>query len=388
MKILSLLKKNIILQVRDYWALLITVSLGPFFVVIYWLITAGFPSYYNVLVINNDKGIIEKNINYGNSFIEMCNTDQRILETMHIKILTSLDSGKAIIKKRDADAMVVIPDDFSQTIDNSIDTAKHDTLIPKVHFLGEKSNTRYLVSVITSYSAIDAFIKYLTKAKEPWKMEETFIDEEKLKRSDFEMQIPGIFILSVIMLLFSAGMLIIRDIEDKSLSRLKLTKMTVFDYVTGVTLTQILVGVISVISTYILATLFGFRSLGSISSVVVISMIAFIGIIGITFIVVSFCKNATIFVVAGQFPLFVLIFFSGAMIPIPRNPMFYLFDNGICWNDFLPVGMSVTALNGVFNDGKSIFDLNFQIIYSSIISITYLIIGLYLFNKKHLKLMS
>jgi len=140
MKILSLLKKNIILQIRDYWALLITISLGPFFVGIYWLITAGFPSYYNVLVVNNDKGIVEKNINYGNSFVEMCNTDQRILETMHIKLITSVDSGKATLKKRDADAMVVIPEDFSQTIDNSIDTAKHDTVVPKVHFMGEKSN--------------------------------------------------------------------------------------------------------------------------------------------------------------------------------------------------------------------------------------------------------
>jgi ABC-2 type transport system permease protein len=190
------------------------------------------------------------------------------------------------------------------------------------------------------------------------------------------------------MLLFSAGMLIIRDIEDKSISRLKLTKMTVFDYVSGVTFTQILVGIVSVISTYFLATLFGFRSSGSIGSVIVICMVAFIGIIGMTFIVVSFCKNATIFVIAGQFPLFVLVFFTGAMMPMPRNALFNVFGNGICWNDFLPVGMSVTSLNAVFNDGKSIFDLKFPIIYSFIISALYLVIGLYLFHKKHLRLKS
>jgi ABC-2 type transport system permease protein len=380
MKILSLLKKNIILQIRDYWALLITVSLGPFFVFIYWIITMGFPSYYNVLVVNNDKG------KHGNSFVEMCQTDKRIIETMHIKLISSIDSGKQILKKRNADAMVEIPDDFSQRIENQIDIVKRDTIIPKVHFYGEKSNTRYLVGVITSYTAVDAFIKYLTKAKEPWKMEETFIDEEKIKRSDFDLQIPGIFILSVIMLIFSAGMLIIRDVEDKSLQRLKLTKMTVFDYISGVTLTQILVGIISVISTYILAIMFGFQGLGSISSVIIICMVAFVGIIGITLIVVSFCKNATIFVIAGQFPLFILVFFTGAMMPIPRNPMFQMFGNGICWNDFLPVGMSVSSLNSVFNDGKSIFEMKFQLIYSLIISTIYLIIGLYLFNRKHLKL--
>src|SRR3990167_8456057 len=361
MKILSLFKKNIILQLRDYWALLITVSLGPFFVVIYWLITAGFPSYYNVLVVNNDKGISESGTYYGKAFIDMCNTEKRILETMHIKLITSVDSGKTILKKRDADAMLMLSEDFSRSIQNSIDTLAKEKSIPEVYFFGEKSNTRYLVGVITSFTAMDGFIKYLTKAKEPWKMTETFIDEEKIKRSDFEMQIPGIFILSVIMLLFSAGMLIIKDVEDKSINRLKLTKMTVFDYVSGVTLTQILVGIVSVISTYILATVFGFRSLGSVISVVLVCITAFLGIIGITFIVVSYCKNATIFVIAGQIPLFILIFFSGAMLPIPRNAMLTISGNGICWNDFLPVGMSVTSLNGIFNDGKSVFELQFQL---------------------------
>lgn len=384
MRILSLLKKNIILQLRDYWALLVTVSLGAFFVFIYWLITAGFPSYYNVLLVNNDKGIDQ--LNYGKDFIEMCKTDKRVIETMHIRLISSVDSGKQILKKRDADAMVVIHDDFSKDIRCKMDTSCNDTTLPKVHFYGEKSNTRYLVGVITSYTAIDAFIKYLTKAKDPWKMNETFIDEEKIKRSDFDLQVPGILILSVIMLLFSAGMLIIRDIEDKSIQRLKLTKMTVFDYVSGVTLTQVLVGIISVISTYLLAIVFGFQSLGSMTSVITICTIAFIGVIGVTFIFVSFCKNATIFVLAGQVPLFILIFFSGAMIPIPRNPLFTIFGNGICWNDFLPVGMSVTSLNGAFNDGKSIEDMKFQIVFSVVISLIYMIIGLYLFNKKHLKL--
>ena len=77
-----------------------------------------------------------------------------------------------------------------------------------------------------------------------------------------------------------------------------------------------------------------------------------------------------------------------SMIPIPRNPIFHILGNGICWNDFLPVGMSVTSLNNIFNDGKSILDLNFQFIFTITISLIYLIIGLYLFNKKHLKLKS
>lgn len=386
MKILSLLKKNIILQIRDYWALLITLSLGPFFVVIYWLITMGFPSYYNILVVNNDKGIEGKNINYGKDFIQMCDTDRRIIETMHIKLISSIDSGKVILKKRNADALIMIPENFSQVIQSKYDSLLTDRLKPEIYFYGEKSNTRYLVGVITSYTAIDEYIKYLTNETSPWNMVETFIDEEKIKRSDFELYVPGIFVLSIVMLLFSAGMIIIRDIEDKSIYRLKLTKMTVFDYVSGVTLTQILVGIISVVSTYVVAMFFGFRSLGTVFPVIAVSIIAFLGIIGITFIVVSFCKNATIFVIAGQFPLFILIFFTGAMMPIPRNPLFYIANNGICWNDFLPGTLAVTSLNSIFNEGSGIDQIGFQLIFGLLIAIIYLITGLYLFYKKHLKL--
>lgn len=377
MSIFSLFKKNIILQVRDYWALLITISLGPFFVFIYWLITAGFPSYYNVLVVNNDQG------NYGQAFIDACCTDPRMAETMHLKPAPSVATGKEMLKKRDADALIELPTTFSQNIMRQQEAG--DTVTPVVRFYGEKSNIRYLVGAITAYTAADAFIKDHTGTRDAWKMEETFIDEEKIKRSDFELQVPGILILSVIMLLFSAGMLMMRDIEDQSLLRLRLTPMTAFDYAGGVTLAQVLTGVVSVVLTWWAATLFGFHGLGSIFSVVVICLVAFIGIIGVTFMVVSFCKNATVFVIAGQFPLFVLVFFSGAMMPVPRHPLLHLWENAVCWNDLLPTGMSVVALNGVFNDGKSVADLSFPLFFSLVLSVLYFVVGIYFFNQKQLK---
>lgn len=381
MKIYSLIKKNILLQLRDYWTLLITVLLGPFFVFIYWMISVGFPSYYNVIVLNQDRGI--EKINYGKSFLELCKSDPRISETIQIKTIDSIEKGKMILKKRDADVMLVLPENFSSNIERAILSSK---VKPEIYFYGEKSNTRYLVGVITSYSIIDSFIKSITKATDPWKMIEYFVDEEKVKRSDFEFYIPGILILSIIMLFFSGGMIVIRDIEDQSIFRLKLTKMNVFDYAIALGVTEILVGIISVILTFGFASLLGFRNLGSFFSLIVVCSIVFIGIVGVTFIIVSLCKNATVFVIAGQIPLFVLIFFTGAMIPIPRNPFFYIFNHGVCWNDFLPATLAVTTLNSIFNDGQSLPNLITPLSLLLIVSIFYLTIGLYLFQKKHLEL--
>ncbi len=377
MKTLSLFKRNLILQWRDYWSLLITISLGPFFVIIYWMISVGFPSYYNVLIVNLDKG------KYGDLFIQNSSSDERTKETVHIQKIESVEQGKSILKKRDADVLLVIPENFSSEIETAI--SKLDTR-PEVFFYGEESNTRYLVGVITSFSIVDSFIKLQTKAKDPWTMKEFFIDEEKVKRTDFELSIPGIFILSIIMLLFSAGMIIVRDIEDHTMNRLKLTKMNIYDYAIAITLTQVLVGAVSVLLTLGLAEVLGFRMVGSFSSILIVFCITFIGIIGIAFIIVSFCRNSSVFVIVGQFPLFILIFFTGAMIPIPRNPIFYVLDHGVCWNDFLPATLAVTSLNRIFNDGLSISEILTPVILLALISLFYFLIGITLFKKRHLDL--
>ena len=385
MKIISLIRKNLILQIRDYWALLITLSLGPFFVVIYWMITAGFPSYYNILVINEDKGVTAA-VNHGREFIKLCRADARTLETIHVKEIRSVAEGKKILKNRDADAMILFPENFSTSLSAIGGQGAKEPVRPRVLFFGEKTNTRYLVGAITVYSALDGYVKYVTRAVNPWDMVEKFIDEEKSKRTDFEAVIPGLFVLSIIRLLFTAGMVIIRDIEEKSLNRLILSKMTVFDYISGITVSQVIIGILCVVSTAAVATAFGFRNTGSLWSIITVCVITFIGVIGITFMVVSFCKNATVFVLAGQFPLFILIFFSGAMIPIPHNALFTVAGHGVAWNDFLPVTPSVIALNKIINDGKNLSDILYELSLLSMLSILYLSAGVILFRDRHLRL--
>ena len=77
-------------------------------------------------------------------------------------------------------------------------------------------------------------------------------------KSEFDIYAPGIFIFSIIMLILSASLSIIRDIEDKTMIRLKLTKMTVFDYLLGNTFVQWVIGVLSFGLTIWIAILLGY----------------------------------------------------------------------------------------------------------------------------------
>ena len=57
MKFLSVFRKTLLEMSRDKWMLGLTLAFAPFFVLLYWLITAGGSTTYTILTINNDRGI-------------------------------------------------------------------------------------------------------------------------------------------------------------------------------------------------------------------------------------------------------------------------------------------------------------------------------------------
>src|SRR5665647_665596 len=48
MRITAIIKKALIMQFRDFWALLLTILSAPFFILIYFLMTGGSTTTYNI----------------------------------------------------------------------------------------------------------------------------------------------------------------------------------------------------------------------------------------------------------------------------------------------------------------------------------------------------
>src|SRR5512133_1784984 len=48
MRIFAIIKKALIMQFRDFWALLLTILSAPFFILIYYLMTGGSSTTYSV----------------------------------------------------------------------------------------------------------------------------------------------------------------------------------------------------------------------------------------------------------------------------------------------------------------------------------------------------
>jgi ABC-2 type transport system permease protein len=182
------------------------------------------------------------------------------------------------------------------------------------------------------------------------------------------------------MLILSASLSIIRDVEDKTMIRLKLTNMTVFDYLIGNTIVQWLIGILSFGLTYWLAVQLGFNSQGSAFLVLLVCSLTILSIIAICLILVAFCRNATMVMIVGNFPLFILMFFTNSMFPLPRNEIL----SGYALNDILPPTHAVNALKKIFTYGAGIKDIAYEIIMLVILTVLFYSIGIYLFKKKHI----
>lgn len=280
-------------------------------------------------------------------------------------------SVKNLIKNRKVDLFLLIPGGFADSLRTG--NTPHFTVF------GEASNPKYPIATIFTLTGIEALIKKLSGNKPLYDFQEKLMGNS-LAKSEFDIYAPGIFIFSIIMLILSASLSIIRDVEDKTMIRLKLTRMTVFDYLLGNTIVQWIIGVLSFGLTIWLAVLLGFNSQGSIILILLVCSLTILSIIAISLILVSFCRNAAMIMIVGNFPLFILMFFTGSMIPFPRNELF----SGFALNDILPPTHAVIAMNKIFTFGAGIKDIMHELIMLAILTVVYYSAGVYFFRRKHL----
>ena len=369
MRILAIIRKSMIMQFRDYWALLLTVLSGPFFIFIYYVLTGGGSTTYTVNYFYEDTTVVS---GVKTRFVNELNSVQYSNGKSALRLTETKDTAsvKTLIKNRKADLLVIIPNGFADSLKNG-----HT---PEFFIFGEASNPKYSIGLIFTITGIESLVKSFSGNRPLYTFQEKLMGNSQ-SRSEFDIYVPGIFIFSIIMLILSASLAIIRDVEDRTMIRLKLTKMTVFDYLMGNTIVQWVIGVFTFGLTYWLAVVMGFNSQGPALLVLLVCSMTILSIIAVCLILVSFCKNATAVMIVGNFPLFILMFFTGSMIPIPRNEIIA----GYAINDILPPTHAVIALNKIFTFGAGMKDISHEILMLTILTIVYYTIGVYLFRKKH-----
>lgn len=378
MKILTNFMKTFKENIRDWKILILVVVFAPAFVyMMHMYFNGSGTSSYNVALLNLDgKGV------YSSELInELQNVKiDDIKGALNIFTVDDSDKAKKMIRDKNADIFITIPEDFSVSLQKYIDSG--EGMVSPIVSYGEQTNVRYtMASSLVDYTAY-SYISYRAGIDSPMNMKYESPGSQK-RVSDFDLYVPALFVLSIIMILFTAGASIIREVEKETITRLSLSKLSSGEFMTALSMNQIIIGIVSLLLTLLAAFSTGYRSDGSIPLFLLIGAITCFSVIGISIITSCFVKNMFGLLTIGCFPFFIMMFFSDCVIPLPKINLFTLLGNQVYLNDILPTATATRALNKVLVYNSGFFDILFELGWMVVISFMYFGIGVLLFKRKY-----
>jgi ABC-2 type transport system permease protein len=333
-------------------------------------------SRYTVAVINKDIS--------GSSASELIYEWEHLLTDdsvamLRIQIVSDTTTGKKLIKNKNVDLLVTIPEDFSESITRFI-SEEGEQISPLLSY-GDQSNVRFMVAASFIDYITYGFIGAKTNVNVPFNINYEYAGRGK-SLSEFDLYIPALLVLSVIMILFTAGASIVREFEKETIIRLSLSNLTSFQFLTALTLNQIIIGLLCILLTLLAAFSVGYTTTGSIPLLILVGTLTCFAVIGISIITACFIDTMFGLLTLGCFPFFILMFFSDCFIPLPKVNLFNLIGNQVYLNDLLPTATATRAFNKIMNYNSGLSDISFEIIWIIAISSLYFFIGVWLFNRR------
>jgi ABC-type multidrug transport system permease subunit len=389
MKLIGVVIKSLKEQIRSLWVLLLTLSMGPLFIFIYFLITESSKPQYSILLLNKDTGALMegKVVNYGSfltSFVSHLNLDSLKIP-FTLEEISDRDKGVEMLQNNKADALIILQPSFSASVAMFGLKNAPDTSV--VEFVGDLTKTGYLISAVWANEIIHEFALHLTDTKRVVKVKETPLGTSG-KISEFDMLVPGILILSLIMLMFTASIAFVTEVEHKTILRLKLSNVTAAEFLGGVSFVQLLVGVASLLVTLLTAILLGFQYAGSLLVMIGIAGLTSLSIIAFSLIIAAATKSANEVLVVGNFPMFLFMFFTGAAFPIKSEPLFTIAGYPINFQGLMTPTHAISALNKTLVMDMGITAIIPEISAILVLTAVYFIIGAWLFKMRHLKMVT
>jgi ABC-2 type transport system permease protein len=387
MRFLSVFIKSLREQFRNLLVLLLTVVFAPVFVFAYWLFfPAEGSTAYRVLVVNEDAGVEIDGQPY--------HAGQEIIETitqvtyasgsplLRVRQVSSAAEAEGLLRDRNGVAYLLLPEDLSKQL--AAARAGDPDASTELVFGGDLTNPYYPIAAILATSAVESYVQEAVGATPPV----SYVEEPlggSGARTEFEIYVPGMFIFAVTMLVFAASMTVAREVEDGTLRRLQITRMTAFDLLGGTSLTLILVGITAEMLAFATALPLGFHSHGPLWVAILVGAVTSVSVIGVGMIVAAFSKSVSQAFVIANFPLGVFMFLSGAIFPIPTVTLFEIVGQPIGLCDFLPPRHAVIALNKILTLGAGLEEVAYELVALVVLSFLYFAVGMWIFQRRHLR---
>jgi ABC-2 type transport system permease protein len=386
MKLWNVITKSFREQIRSCWVLLLTLLMGPFFIFVYYLIVESSKTSYDILVLNKDAGVAiqGQQVNFGNAFFATIDSvkGEKAELPFTAKKAKKLELAIDAVKKKDADLLIVIPDSFSYILAARVYDSSR-VAIP-VEIYGDLTSPKYLITAVWANECLNDYIYKKAASEKLISVKETALGTSA-SIGEFDMIVPGILILSLIMLMFTASIAFVSEVENKTILRLKLSQLTALEFLGGIGIVQSVIGIFSMALTLATAILLGFNQEGSLIIMLIIGTITGISIIAFSLIIAAFTKSSNEVLIIGNFPMFLFMFFTGAAFPMKTKALFEIAGYPVSLQGLMTPVHAISALNKTL-----ILNLGFREIIPEIIAITvltliYFFIGAVFYQYRHLK---
>ncbi len=384
MRIFLVFRKGIREQIRDYWILLMTVIMAPFFIVIYFLMAETEDPEYDVILVNLDRGTEhdEGFLNLGDSILTYARLLSGLEEMLNITAIESRELAIEKLQSRKADVVVVLPVDLSASVAASPTSRASPS---QIELVGDVTQMEYIIGAVWSEELINRYILEVAKIQMPISWSETTLGFSGA-RSYFELYLPGLLILAIIMIIFSASSAMVRESESRTLERIRISSLTTLEFLGGISLVQILVALLSLLLAVLTALALGYTLIpGTLGFILLISLLTALSMISFSLLVAAMCRSVKEVAIIGTFPLFLLMFFTGAAFPVTGGRLFTIGSYEVMLNDILSPKFAVEALNKVLIRGLDVKDTIPEMIALLVLTGLYFISGTWLFRRRHMR---
>jgi len=374
-------------NIREWKILILALVFAPFFVyLMYFYFGAANPS-YNLLVLDGDRPASLPDgrvLRYGeelrSKWAAAKYPDGKPF--FNVRTVGGFEEGQRLLKNREADLLVVIPPDFSRSIRDFRD-ATGASLVPLKN-IGDPSSVRFMVA-----SSFADYISYSAVAAAAGIELPNVVEFQEIgsgrSPSDFDLYVPALLVLAIIMVMFTAAASIIKEVDKGTITRLVLSKLRPFDFLAAVSLNQVVIGTLALALTYFSAVSVGYRGRGSVLLLLLVGALAILSVIAISVIVAAWMRTIFELLTVGIFPFFILMFFSESMFPVPRLTLFRLAGYTFYANDVLPPALAVKAFNKILNFNAGLGQVGFEVAGIVVLTFLYFAAGLWLFYRRHLR---
>ena len=225
------------LQLRDRLNLALTLLSGTLFVFLYWMMTGGGGSTsVHLLVIDEDRPVTTPDgtpLAAGEA-VRVALGEVRYPDGQALAVVERVKDpaeAETRLRNREAAALLKLPAGLSAALAGAPGAPAEVTLV------GDLTNPSYTLATMVAQAAVAAVAGAYAGAPPRMTFAERALGGSG-GRTEFELYVPGLFLVAVLLMLFTAALSLAREVESGTLRRLKLTRMSAFDYLAGVTGTR------------------------------------------------------------------------------------------------------------------------------------------------------